>query len=123
MERQGAYPSCRNDSPLASAFPVDDSFTGDFTFQGIDAFHIGGHTEGFTVYFHNDVLFACDYAFPGNKAMRLNPFTDKAPMVAKGDRLLNLVRERKPRIVTGFNYVVDGADWTGWFETAMKRAA
>jgi hydroxyacylglutathione hydrolase len=109
--------------PLASPFPVDDTFTGDFTFQGIDAFHIGGHTEGFTVYFHDDVLFTCDYAFPGNKAMRLNPFTDKAPMVTKGDRLLNLVRERKPRIVTGFNYVVDGADWTGWFETAMKRAA
>ncbi len=110
-------------SPLATQFTVDDAFTGDFTYRDIEAFHIGGHTEGFTVYFHGDVLFACDYAFPGNRAMRLNPYSDKAEMAAKGGRLLDLVHERKPSVVTGFNYAVDGADWTGWFETAMKRAA
>ncbi|MBT5433082.1 MAG: MBL fold metallo-hydrolase [Alphaproteobacteria bacterium] len=110
-------------SPLAAAFSVDDAFTGDFTSHGIEAFQIGGHTSGFTVYFYSNVLFACDFAFPPNKAMRLNPFSDKTEIAAGGDRLLQLARERRPRLVTGYNFVVDGDDWLGFFEGALKRAA
>lgn len=69
-------------SPLAAAFPVDNAFHGDFTSHGIEAFHIGGHTPGFTAYLWRDVLFACDYAFPpdGTAAQSLQrPCGDREP--------------------------------------------
>ena len=110
-------------NPLAAMFPVDDAFTGDFTSHGLEAFHIGGHTEGFTVYLYGDILFACDYAFPPNGAMRLNPYGDSAGIARKGRRLLAIVRERTPRLVAGYNYVADGAEWLALFEGALDRAA
>ena len=110
-------------NPLAAMFPVDDAFTGDFESRGVEAFHIGGHTEGFTVYLRGDVLFACDYAFPPNGAMRLNPYGDRTAIVAKGRRLLEIARERAPRLVAGYNYVADGVEWLAFFEGALARAA
>jgi len=109
--------------PLATAFPVDDAFTGDFTENGIEAFHIGGHTPGWTAYLFEDVLFACDYAFPPGEKMRLNPFGDPAAAKANGDRLLAIIEDRKPAIVAGYNYVADAAEWRRDFEGALKRAA
>lgn len=111
------------DHPLVAAFPVDDAFTGDFEVDGLKAFHIGGHTPGWTAYLFEDVLFACDYAFPPGERIRLNPFGDKAATLAQGDRLLAIVERHKPAIVAGYNYVADAADWRRDFEGALKRAA
>ena len=60
--------------PLVARFPVDDAFMTDFAVDGLEAFHIGGHTPGWTAYLFGEVLFACDYAFPPGERMRLNPF-------------------------------------------------
>ena len=57
--------------PLAAKFPVDKKSDGDFTEHGIEAFHIGGHTPGFTIYLYRDVLFIGDYAFPPGLSMQL----------------------------------------------------
>lgn len=108
---------------LVAAFPVDDRFTGDFAEKGIEAFHIGGHSPGWTAYLFEDVLFACDYAFPPGRKMRLNPCGPQDTIRERGSRLLTLVAERKPSVVCGYNYVVDGADWRRDFENALKRAA
>jgi hypothetical protein len=109
--------------PLVAAFPVDDAFEGDFTENGIEAVHIGGHTPGWTAYLFEDVLFACDYAFPPGERMRLNPFGDQAATCDHGDRLLDLVDARKPAIVAGYNYIADAADWRRDFAGALRRAA
>jgi len=62
------------DQTLSKPFPVDQRFNDDFVFHGIAAYHIGGHTPGFTMYLYQDVLFICDYAFPPGVKMRLNPY-------------------------------------------------
>ena len=102
---------------------MDDAFTGDFEVDGIRAFHIGGHTPGWTAYLFEDVLFACDYAFPPGAAMRLNPFGDKAATRERGERLLAILEQHKPAIVAGYNYVSDATDWQRDFAGALKRAA
>lgn len=109
--------------PLVAAFPVDDRFTGDFAENGIEAFHIGGHSPGWTAYLFEDVLFACDYAFPPGSKMRLNPFGPQDTIRKRGARLLELVAERKPSVVCGYNYIIDGTGWRRDFERALKRAA
>lgn len=107
--------------PLVAAFPVDDPFGGDFRNNGIEAFHIGGHSPGWTAYLFRDVLFACDYAFPPGKRMRLNPFGPEAATYARGARLLALAMDHKPALVCGYNYVEDGSRWCRDFENALKR--
>ena len=42
--------------PLAQQFPVGNAFSGDFERGSLEAYHIGGHTPGFTMYIHGDVL-------------------------------------------------------------------
>jgi len=108
---------------LVAAFPVDDAFEGGFAENGVEAFHIGGHTPGWTAYLFEEVLFACDYAFPPGERMRLNPFGDKVATRERADRLLRLIDARKPAIVAGYNYVADAADWRRDFEGALRRAA
>ena len=54
---------------IVKTFPVDRKFTEDFSERGLEAFHIGGHSPGFTVYVFGDVLFVCDYAFPPGPEM------------------------------------------------------
>lgn len=108
--------------PLAAAFPVDDRFDGGFrTDDGIEAFHIGGHTPGWTAYRFEDVLFVCDYAFPPGEKMRLNPFGPGDLTRERGHRLLERVTDSRPAVVCGYNYVADGADWRRDFERALKR--
>ena len=109
--------------PLAASFPVDDAFTGDFAAHGIEAFHIGGHTPGWTAYRRGDVLFACDYAFPPDDTMTLNPYGEREATVAGARRLLDIARELRPRLVAGYNYVCDGSAWTARFERALAQAA
>jgi len=109
--------------PLVAAFPVDDAFESDFAENGIEAVHIGGHTPGWTAYLFEEVLFACDYAFPPGDHMRLNPFGEKAATREQAGRLLDLVDARKPTIVAGYNYVADAAGWRRDLEGAIRRAA
>lgn len=108
---------------LVAAFPIDDPFPGDFTNSSIEAFHIGGHSPGWTAYVFGDVLFACDYAFPPGNRMRLNPFGPGDATREQGRRLLEIAAERRPSVVCGYNYVTDGADWLRDFENALNRAA
>ena len=103
--------------PLAKPFPIDHEFSGDFTEYGIEAFHIGGHTPGFTMYVYRDVLFVCDYAFPPGPKMRLNPFSPEDEIRARASRVVELISERPLKTVCGYNYV---AEFDGW-RTDFKR--
>ena len=108
--------------PLVASFPIDRRFTGDFTERGIEAFHIGGHSPGFTIYIFEDVLFACDYAFPPGPTMRLNPFGPKSATREGAKRLNEIVHDRTLSTVCGYNYVAPFEPWIREFERAFAPA-
>lgn len=109
--------------PIVSRFPVDWRFTGDFSEAGLDAFHIGGHSPGFTMYVAGDVLFACDYAFPPGPEMSLNPFGPRRETRAQAQRVLETVADRALATVCGYNYVAAFDDWQRDFRRAADSAA
>lgn len=99
--------------PLAEQFPVDKITYGDFTEHGIEAFYIGGHTPGFTIYIYGKALFICDYVFPPGPGMQFNPYGPKNKTRKRASRILELVSERSLEIVCGYNF---SAEFTGWLE-------
>ncbi|NER35188.1 MAG: MBL fold metallo-hydrolase [Oscillatoria sp. SIO1A7] len=102
--------------PLVKLFPIDLPFTGDFVENGIEAFHIGGHSPGFTIYIYDKVLFVCDYAFPPGSKMRLNPFGPKEETRNGGQKILEIIAERAIDTVCGYNYFVEFDPWLKDFE-------
>ena len=101
--------------PLAKSFPVDCLFTRDFVDYGIEAFHIGGHTPGFTIYIYDEVLFICDYAFPPGAKMRFNPFSPPEEIRNRATRILEVIAGRSLRLVCGYNFIVDFDHWRSDF--------
>ena len=78
---------------MIQSFPVDERFTGDFMKNGLEAFHIGGHTPGYTIYIYRNVLFICDYAFPPGPDMRLNPHGPEDETLMRSKRILEIINE------------------------------
>ena len=111
------------DLPLARQFSVDERYNSDFTTHGIQAFHIDGHTPGFTMYIYKSVLFICDYAFPPGSRMRLNPYgpTDKTRTGAL--KVIDLVADRNLETVCGFNYVAEFDIWFHDFVRIVNESA
>lgn len=107
-------------NPLARQFPVDNAFGGDFKRGSLEAFHIGGHSPGFTMYVHDDVLFACDYVFPPGPGMRLNPYSDQREIRLRGTRVLDITEGRGISKVCGFDYVADFPAWRNDFARALE---
>lgn len=111
------------ENPLIKEFPVDERFNNDFTIDGVAAYHIGGHTPGYTLYIYQDVLFICDYAFPPGPKMRLNPFGPKTETLHRAERILTIINSCSLKTVCGYNYVCGFKDWLPDFERAVKSSA
>lgn len=109
------------ESPLARPFPVDHPFTKDFEAYGIEAYHIGGHSPGWTLYIYREVLFACDYAYPPGSNMRLNPYGPQRETRERGNRILEVIYSRELKTVCGYNYVAEFAEWRDDFNRALHR--
>ena len=101
---------------ICQAFTFDKTFLEDFTEDGIDAFHIDGHTPGFTFYIFEDILFVCDYVFLKEGEMLYNPFGPKKDTRDGGRKLKNIIENRNINAVCGYNYVVDYTDWKTKFD-------
>jgi hydroxyacylglutathione hydrolase len=101
---------------ICRRFTFDDLFAQDFTHRGIEAFHIDGHTPGFTFYIFEDTLFICDYVFLDGDGMKFNPFGPADRTIAGGRRIRELLDGRPLTTVCGYNYVIDYADWWRRFE-------
>ncbi len=112
------------ENPLARQFPVDDAFTGGFEVNGLEAIHIGGHTPGFTMYVFENVLFACDFAFPPGPEMRLNPYSDMDAIRISARNVQAMIDDRSDTLTTvcGYNYVVDLDAWRGDFDRLLEAA-
>jgi hydroxyacylglutathione hydrolase len=104
---------------LAALFDIDRRFTQNFQIFGIEAYHIGGHTPGFTFYLYRDVLFVCDYVFLTNSGMVLNPFGPKQETLQQSQHIYQIVKDRALKTVCGFNYVSDFSDWLSKFESLI----
>lgn len=48
---------------IANKYDFDNLFEVRFNLDGIEAYHIDGHTQGFTIYIFQNNLFLCDYVF------------------------------------------------------------
>jgi hypothetical protein len=106
-ERDAEHKICRY-------FTFDATFRENFaSVDGIEAFHIGGHTPGFTMYFFRDCLFICDYVLFREGQMIFNPFGPAGDTLAGGQQILEILegREEMPAWVCGVNYVQDFAPW------------
>jgi hydroxyacylglutathione hydrolase len=103
---------------ICQAFTFDETFQEDFIEDGIDAFHIAGHTPGFTFYIFEDILFVCDYVFIKDGKMTYNPYGPKEDTWEGGRKLKNIIEKRNIsiNIVCGYNYVIDYSDWRGMFD-------
>ncbi|MEE9605469.1 MAG: MBL fold metallo-hydrolase [Candidatus Scalindua sp.] len=101
---------------ICQAFTFDVTFEGNFTEDRIDAFHINGHTPGFTFYIFEETLFICDYVFLKEGKMRYNPFGPEKDTREGGKKLKSLIEGRKIDVVCGYNYVVDYVDWKPKFD-------
>ncbi len=102
--------------PLAALFDVDRRFTNNFVAYGIEAYHIGGHTWGFTLYIYQDVLFICDYVFLTDTGMRFNPYGPAQETATHARRIYDIVSGKALKTVCGYNYVTNFADWLVGFE-------
>lgn len=101
---------------ISRPFTFDVTFEKNFVKNGIEAFHIGGHTPGFTFYIFEDVLFICDYVFFVDGGMKYNPFGPADRTIAGGDRIRGHLEGRKLSTVCGYNYTVGYEDWRRRFD-------
>jgi hydroxyacylglutathione hydrolase len=107
------------DLPMARQFSVDERFYSGFEAYGIQAFHIDGHTPGFTMYIYKSVLFICDYAFPPGSRMHLNPYGPQDKTRIGASKVIDLVAERPLEKVCGYNYVVE---FDAWYHDFLRVA-
>jgi glyoxylase-like metal-dependent hydrolase (beta-lactamase superfamily II) len=101
---------------ICRGFSFDMTFKENFSVAGIEAFHIGGHTPGFTFYVFDDVLFICDYVFLMGQDMKFNSYGPRKETREGGVKLHRLLQERRIGTVCGYNYVCDFISWMKKFE-------
>lgn len=100
---------------LAKKHPFDRKFKENFELFGIKAFHINGHSPGFTFYVFEDVLFICDYIFLKGEKLFLNPYGPEDSTIDGAKKLYSIIKNRKLEKVCGFNYVMDYNKWISKF--------
>ncbi|MDQ7783639.1 MAG: hypothetical protein RDU20_12215 [Desulfomonilaceae bacterium] len=96
---------------ICKPFTFDELFTENFKIGEIEAFHIGGHTPGFTFYVFEDVLFICDYVFLKGEGAALNPFGPPVETRDGFNKMMSLIKDRDISTVCGYRYVTDFALW------------
>ncbi len=105
---------------ISSMHPFDKRFTQNFNLSGIEAFHIDGHTQGFTLYIFEDILFICDYLIPVEKSFILNPYGSKKATREGANKINQIIKKRELTIVCGYNYVSDYQIWKIQLEDLLK---
>ena len=109
-----------SENNLAKMHPFDKKFKQNFTLSGIEAFHIDGHTPGFTIYIFEDVLFICDYLIPRNNGFIFNPFGPSKSTSDSAIIIKEIIEDRNLNKVCGYNYVMDFPNWKEIFEILLN---
>ena len=102
---------------------VDHKVRGDFKRGALESYHLGGHSDGFTIYTHNDVLFVCDYVLVEGAGMKLTPFGHKRAIREGAHRILELTAGRNLETVCGYNFVTEFLPWRDALSRLLKADA
>jgi len=105
---------------LAQKYPFDKKFENDYNFSEIKAFHINGHTPGFTFYIFKDVVFICDYVSISGGNMHFNPYGPRDKTIEGGKIMNNILIKHELRNVCGFDYVLEYSDWKAKFDDLLN---
>jgi hypothetical protein len=100
---------------LAKKHPFDKKFKENFELFDIKAFHINGHTPGFTFYVFEDILFICDYVFLEGENLVLNPYGPRDLTIEGAKKLYNIIKNSELEKGCGYNYVMEYKKWTSSF--------
>ena len=101
--------------PLANHYTFDHTFQRDFADVGLTAFHIGGHTPGFTIYIYDHALFICDYVFSKRDSMEFNPYGPQHETRNKAQRIWEIAESNYINVVCGYHYVENYREWRDKF--------
>ena len=106
---------------LAQRFPFDNTFRGDFRDSGLKAYHINGHTSGFTIYIFQDVVFICDYVFLKEDYLKFNPYGPPEKTREGAQRIAEITEAEKITIVCGVDYIEEYSQWRQKFENLIEK--
>ena len=105
---------------ISQAFTFDDFLKNNFIENGIEAFHVDGHTPGFMFYIFKDLLFICDYVHIYRDKMIFNPFGPKKKTAAGGQKINEIIKNKDIKTVCGFDYVQDYPEWKEKFDLLIN---
>ncbi|TXT57094.1 MAG: hypothetical protein BAJALOKI1v1_1880002 [Promethearchaeota archaeon] len=105
---------------LAAHHSFTNIFEENFSVSGIDAFHIDGHTRGFTFYIFKDILFECDYTFYSGQSMKYNPYGNRERTKEGGEKMNRIIEKYTLTNVCGVDYVVDFSEWYPLFQKLLE---
>ncbi|MBD9356523.1 MBL fold metallo-hydrolase [Methylomonas albis] len=105
---------------LVDLFDIDRRFTEDFSHRGVEAYHVGGHTPGFTFYIYRDVLFICDYVFLTSSGLCFNPYGPESETRKQAQRIYQIIGTKSLKTVCAYNYVANFSDWLPGFERLLS---
>lgn len=106
---------------LANKHIFDKKFENDFDLEEIRAYNINGHTQGFTFYTFQDVIFICDYVFLTENGVKLNPYGPRNRTMdglMKAKEILEINDYTK---VCGYNYTIDYSNWKSYIDEFLKK--
>ena len=104
---------------ICSRFTFDSTFVSSFKDFSIEAFHIDGHTPGFTFYIFETTLFICDYVFKAGERLRFNPFGPAGKTRLGGAAIRKILEDREITHVCAFNYTMEYPGWLSLFDTLL----
>lgn len=96
---------------LAKHHSFTRKFKEDFILDDLNAFHIDGHTRGFTFYVFEDILFECDYTFFSDQTLKFNPYGNQKNTYNGGLKMKEIIQKFDLNIVCGVDYVVEFDSW------------
>jgi hydroxyacylglutathione hydrolase len=106
---------------LANNFSFDRTFEGDFTDMGLTAYHIDGHTPGFTLYIYDHALFICDYVFSKRDSMRFNPYGSQIKTRNNAQRIWEIAESNNIHIVCDYQHVESYRKWRDKFYNLLQK--
>jgi glyoxylase-like metal-dependent hydrolase (beta-lactamase superfamily II) len=106
---------------LTRNYKFDKLFESNFNYSGIEAFHIDGHTPGFTFYIFEDVLLVCDYIVGAMENFRLNPYGPAHETLKGAQKMKNIIKNYDINHVCGVNYVLPYPQWNDLFEQLLSN--
>ncbi len=100
---------------ICAGFTFDVKFKENFFEKGIEAFHSGGHTPGFTFYIFENILLICDYVFVQKEGMHFNPYGPQRETRECAFIIDKILQSREISKVCGYNYVIEYREWRDKF--------